>query len=132
MSKLHYLIFYQEVKIVKDRQYQKWSSDEVEFLLSNLDKPLLFLSEKLSRRKELVNKKVKQLTGKHKTEMEKEEEYNKIVFDDNMKKFCLFMNCIKRNLAGRKVNINMMELRGFFEQFKKDMTLSNNIFGVVK
>ena len=39
------------------------------------------------------------------------------------------MNCIKRNSAGRKVNINMMELRGFFEQFKKDITLSNNIFG---
>ena len=114
---------------MKDRQYQKWSSDEVEFLLSNLDKPLLFLSEKLSRRKELVNKKVKQLTGKHKTEMEKEEEYRKIVFDDNMKKFCLFMNCIKRNSAGRKININMMELRGFFEQFKKDLTISNNIFG---
>ena len=132
MSKLHCLMFYQEVKIVEDRQYQKWSSDEVEFLLSNLDKPLLFLSEKLSRRKELVNKKVKQLTGKHKTEMEKEEEYRKIVFDDNMKKFCLFMNCIKRNSAGRKININMMELRGFFEKFKKDLTLSNNIFGVVK
>ena len=114
---------------MNDRQYRKWSSDEVEFLLNNLDKPLLFLSEKLSRKKELVNKKVKQLTGKHKTEMEKEEEYSKIVFDDNMKKFCLFMNCIKRNSAGRKVNINMMELRGFFEQFKKDMTLSNNIFG---
>ena len=117
---------------MKDRQYQKWSSDEVEFLLSNLDKPLLFLSEKLSRRKELVNKKVKQLTGKHKTEMEKEEEYSKIVFDDNMKKFCLFMNYLKRKSAGRKININMMELRGFFEQFKKDMTLSNNIFGGVK
>ena len=81
-----------EVKIVKDRQYQKWSSDEVEFLLSNLDKPLLFLSEK----------------------------------------FCLFMNYLKRNSAGRKININMMELRDFFEQFKKGLTLSNNIFGVVK
>lgn len=72
MSKLHYiLIFYQEVKKLEDRQYKKWSNDEVEFLLNNLDRPLLFLSEKLSRRKELVNKKVKQLTGKHKTEMEK-------------------------------------------------------------
>ena len=117
---------------MKDRQYRKWSVDEVEFLLSNLDKPLLFLSEKLSRRKELVNRKVKHLTGKHKIEMEKEEEYNKIVFDDDMKKFCLFMNYIKRNSAGRKININMMELRDFFEQFKKDMTLSNNIFGGVK
>ena len=117
---------------MKDRQYQKWSSDEVEFLLNNLDKPLLFLSEKLGRRKESVNKKVKHLTGKHKTKMEKEEEYSKIVFDDNMKKFCLFMNCIKRNSAGRKININMMELRGFFEQFKKDLTISNNIFGGTK
>ena len=117
---------------MNDRQYKKWSSDEVEFLLNNLDKPLLFLSEKLGRRKESVNKKVKQLTGKHKIEMVKEEEYNKVVFDDNMKKFCLFMNCIKRNSAGKKININMMELRGFFEQFKKDLTISNNIFGVVK
>ena len=117
---------------MKDRQYQKWSSEEVEFLLGNLDKPLLFLSEKLSRRKELVNRKVKHLTGKHKIEMEKEEEYNKIVFDDDMKKFCLFINYIKRNSAGRKININMMELRDFFEQFKKDMTLSNNIFGGTK
>ena len=117
---------------MKDRQYQKWSREEVDFLLDNLDKPLLFLSEKLCRRKELVNKKVKQLTGKYKIEMEKEEEYNKIVFDDDMKLFCLFMNCIKRNSAGRKININMMELRGYFEQFKKDVTLSNNIFGGVK
>ena len=114
---------------MEDRQYKKWSNDEVDFLLNNLDKPLLFLSDKLCRRKELVNKKVKQLTGRHKTEMEKEEEYSRIVFDDNMKKFCLFMNCIKRNSVGRKVNINMMELRGYFEQFKKDITLSNNIFG---
>ena len=114
---------------MEDRQYKKWSNDEVEFLLNNLDKPLLFLSEKLSRKKELVNKKVKQLTGKHKTEMEKEEEYSKIVFDDDMKLFCLFMNCLKRNSGGKKVNINMMELRGYFEQFKKDITLSNNIFG---
>ena len=117
---------------MKDRQYQKWSSDEVEFLLDNLDKPLLFLSEKLARRKDLVNKKVKQLTGKYKTDMEKEEEYNKIVFDDDMKKFCLFMNCIKRKSAGRKININMMELKGYFEQFDKDLNLSNDIFGVVK
>lgn len=108
---------------MEDRQYRKWSSNEVDFLLNNLDKPLLFLSEKLARRKELVNKKVKQLTGKHKTEMEKEEEYRKIVFDDNMKLFCLFMNYLKRKSAGRKVNINMMELRGYFEQFKKDITL---------
>ena len=114
---------------MNDRQYQKWSSEEVDFLLANLDKPLLFLSEKLARRKDLVNKKVKQLMGKYKTDMEKEEEYSKIVFDDNMKLFCLFMNCIKRNSAGEKVNINMMELRRFFEQFKKDITLSNNIFG---
>ena len=114
---------------MKDRQYQKWSSEEVDFLLGNLDKPLLFLSEKLARRKELVNKKVKQLTGKYKTDMEKEEEYSKIVFDDDMKLFCLFMNCVKRNSTGRKININMMELRGFFEQFKKDITVSNNIFG---
>ena len=117
---------------MSDRQDRRWSSDEVEFLLNNLDKPLLFLSEKLGRKKEYVNKKVKQLTGKHKTKMEKEKEYSKIVFDDNMKKFCLFMNCIKRNSAGRKININMMELRGFFEQFKKDLTISNNIFGGVK
>ena len=68
------------MKNLKDRQYQKWSSDEVEFILDNLDKPLLFLSEKLARRKDLVNKKVKQLTGKYKTDMEKEEEYSKIVF----------------------------------------------------
>ena len=114
---------------MKERQYQKWSSEEVEFLLNNLDKPLLFLSEKLCRRKDLVNKKVKHLTGKHKIEMEKEEEYNNIVFDDSMKKFCLFMNCIKRNSEGRKIDINMMELRGFFEQFKRDLTISNNIFG---
>ena len=114
---------------MEDRQYQKWSSEEVEFLLNNLDKPLLFLSEKLARRKDLVNRKVKHLTGKHKKKKQKEEEYSKIVFDDDMKKFCLVMNCLKRKSAGRKVNINMMELRGFFEQFKKDMTLSNNIFG---
>ena len=114
---------------MNDRQYQKWSSEEVDFLLGNLDKPLLFLSEKLARRKDLVNKKVKHLTGKHKTEMEKEEEYSKIVFDDNMKLFCLFMNCLKRNSAGRKININMMELSGYYEQFKKDITLSDNIFG---
>ena len=117
---------------MKDRQYKKWSSDEVDFLLNNLDKPLLFLSEKLGRRKDLVNRKVKHLTGKHKIEMEKEEEYNNIVFDDDMKKFCLFMNYLKRKSAGRKININMMELKGYFEQFDKDLTLSNNIFGVVK
>ena len=98
---------------MEDRQYRKWSSDEVEFLLNNLDKPLLFLSEKLCRRKELVNKKVEQLTGKHKTEMEKEEEYSKIVFTDNMKKFCLFMNCIKRNSGGRVQNIKLLIMKVF-------------------
>ena len=87
---------------MKDRQYQKWSSDEVEFLLNNLDKPLLFLSEKLGRRKDLVNRKVKHLTGKHKIEMEKEEEYNNIVFDDNMKKILPVYELLKTQISRKK------------------------------